>query len=112
MHLLGASTVGARRCLTCLGRTGPGRPPDTHTSNPAQVPSSPPPLLSPSALSRAALSPIMRDFTNGLFKIPSKEERIAARAGASLNPIKLGEYRAWQERLCAALTCLCVRKQP
>jgi SHS family lactate transporter-like MFS transporter len=32
---------------------------------------------------------IMRDYTNGLFKIPTKEERIAARAGASLNPIKL-----------------------
>lgn len=31
----------------------------------------------------------MRDFTNGLFKFPSKEERIAARAGAPLNPFKL-----------------------
>ncbi|KAK0521493.1 hypothetical protein OC835_006868 [Tilletia horrida] len=31
----------------------------------------------------------MRDFTNGLFKIPSKEERIKARAGAPLNPFKL-----------------------
>lgn len=31
----------------------------------------------------------MRDLTNGLFKVPSKEERIAARAGASVNPFKL-----------------------
>ena len=32
----------------------------------------------------------MKDLTHGLFKLPSKEERIAARAGASLNPLKLG----------------------
>ncbi|KAE8214359.1 hypothetical protein CF327_g2229 [Tilletia walkeri] len=31
----------------------------------------------------------MRDFTNGLFHIPTKEERKIARAGAPLNPIKL-----------------------
>lgn len=31
----------------------------------------------------------MRDLTNGLFKFPSKEERVAARAGAPLNPFKL-----------------------
>ncbi|KAK0546512.1 hypothetical protein OC846_005234 [Tilletia horrida] len=31
----------------------------------------------------------MRDITNGLFKVPSKEERIRARAGAPLNPFKL-----------------------
>ncbi|UZJ55052.1 hypothetical protein CBS101457_004372 [Exobasidium rhododendri] len=31
----------------------------------------------------------MRDFTNGLFKIPTAEERRIARAGAPLNPIKL-----------------------
>ncbi|KAL9938515.1 hypothetical protein V8E36_002234 [Tilletia maclaganii] len=31
----------------------------------------------------------MRDPTHGLFKMPSKEERIRARAGAPLNPFKL-----------------------
>lgn len=31
----------------------------------------------------------MKDPFHGLFKLPSKEERIQARAGASLNPIKL-----------------------
>lgn len=31
----------------------------------------------------------MRDPFNGLFKVPSKEERVAARAGAPLNPFKL-----------------------
>ncbi|CAD6892850.1 unnamed protein product [Tilletia controversa] len=31
----------------------------------------------------------MRDFTHGLFSVPSKEERIRARAGAPLNPFKL-----------------------
>jgi SHS family lactate transporter-like MFS transporter len=31
----------------------------------------------------------MRDPFNGLFKLPSKEERVTARAGASLNPFKL-----------------------
>lgn len=30
----------------------------------------------------------MRDFTNGLFKLPTKEERLAERQGASLNPFK------------------------
>ena len=31
----------------------------------------------------------MKDVTHGLFHLPSKEERIAARAGAPLNPFKL-----------------------
>ncbi|PWN35951.1 MFS general substrate transporter [Meira miltonrushii] len=31
----------------------------------------------------------MKDLTNGLFKLPSKEERRIARAGAPINPIKL-----------------------
>ena len=31
----------------------------------------------------------MKDLTNGLFKIPTKEEREIARAGAPINPIKL-----------------------